>query len=48
MCFVGSQDCDRGLGSACHCYRGFARTRTIDKVLADVLVAKQTPIWEPS
>jgi hypothetical protein len=47
MCLVGSQDSDPGLGSTWHCYRGFARTRTIDKVLADVLVAK-TPIWEPS
>jgi hypothetical protein len=48
MSFAGSQESDRGLGSAFHYYRGFARTRTIDKVLADVLVAKQTPIWEPS
>jgi hypothetical protein len=48
MCFAVSQDSDRGFGSACRCYRGFARTRTIDKVLANVLVAEQTPVLESS
>ena len=48
MCFAVSRDSDRGFGLACRCNRGFARTRAINIVLANALVAVQTPVLESS